>query len=241
MRLFIAQATDVGRVRAGNEDSVLCLNEPVPGSGQLIVVADGMGGAEAGEVASRMAVETVAEVFQATRRPPREGLLEALAEANARIFRTSCEREDCNGMGTTCTALAARDDRIYIAYAGDSRAYRIRRGGVCRLTQDHSVWAERVREGDLGASPSSTGGRNELTRALGVDAEIDVEFVESDLQPGDRLVVCSDGLWGVITDPEILELAQAAPPQQACTRLVALANSRGGRDNITVVVAEAHA
>lgn len=239
MRLVIADQTDVGRVRTVNEDSVLCVGEPVPGRGQLIVVADGMGGAEAGEVASRMAVETVAEVFRATGGSVRDMLRRAIEEANARIYLASCERQDCHGMGTTCTALAVRGGRLCVGYVGDSRAYRIRRGVLVRLTQDHSVWAERVRDPALGSSPSNTSGRNELTRALGVDPEVHTELAEFDVVTGDRLVVCSDGLWGMVTDPEILAMAQEVPPAQACERMVELANVRGGRDNITVVVAEA--
>jgi serine/threonine protein phosphatase PrpC len=237
MNIHAAHLSDVGRVRTGNEDCALCKADPTGTRGYLLVVADGMGGAAAGEVASRMAVDTVGEVYFASRGSVAEALTQAVTEANARIHRAAQVREDAEGMGTTCTALAVVDEKIYMAYVGDSRAYRIRGKRITRLTRDESVWAEKVREGE---TPASEYGRNQLTRAVGLDPELHAEPVrESEVCDGDRFVLCSDGLWGLVTDPEILLLAQSGDLAAACRRLVALANNRGGHDNVTVIVAEA--
>jgi len=126
-----------------------------------------------------------------------------------------------------------------VAHVGDSRAYRLRGEDLRRLTVDHSVWAEQVREASDRISPAISSGRNQLTRAVGIEASVDVDATESKLQPGDRLLLCSDGLWGLVTDPELFTLAHGSPLPEACRQLVALANARGGHDNVSVIVAEA--
>jgi protein phosphatase len=239
MDLAIAHLSDVGRVRSSNEDSVLCTSKPDSPCGHLLVLADGMGGAEAGEVASRMAVETLAEVYLSDRNGPPASLRRGMAEANARIHFAGQERAEACGMGTTCTAVAVRGDRVFVAHVGDSRAYRVRAGTMERLTDDHSVWAEHVRSGDQRFSPAITSGRNQLTRAVGIEPQVEADITETVLRPGDRLVLCSDGLWGLVTDPEILRIVAAGTPEESCRRLVELANDRGGDDNVSVVVAEA--
>jgi PPM family protein phosphatase len=239
MDLAIAHLSDVGRVRSGNEDSVLSARKPDSPRGHLLVVADGMGGAEAGEVASRMAVEALAEVYLSDKNGPPANLRRGMAEANARIHFAGQERAETCGMGTTCTALAVREDRIFVAHVGDSRAYRVRAGVLERLTNDHSVWAEHVRSGDQRFSPAITSGRNQLTRALGIDPQVAADITETDLRPGDLLLLCSDGLWSLVTDPEILRIVRSGTPEESCRRLVELANDRGGHDNVSVVVAEA--
>jgi PPM family protein phosphatase len=239
MDLAIAYLSDVGRVRSSNEDTVLCTGTPDAPHGYLLVVADGMGGAEAGEVASRMAVETLAEIYLSDKNGPPASLRRGMAEANARIHFAGQERVETHGMGTTCTALAVRANRIFVTHAGDSRAYRVRAGMMERLTDDNSVWAEHVRSGDQWFSPAITSGRNQLTRALGIEPQVEANVTETDLRPGDCLVLCSDGLWSLVTDPEILRIVSSGTPEESCRRLVELANDRGSNDNVSVVVAEA--
>jgi protein phosphatase len=203
----------------------------------LMIVADGMGGAEAGEVASHMAVEAVASVFFDSSEGPARALQAAVAEANRRIHQAAQVEETRRGMGTTCTAVTVADGHACAAHVGDSRAYWLRGTTLRRLTSVHSVWAERVaREW---ASPALAEGRNVLTRVLGVEEQVEPEIVDRvALAAGDRLILCSDGLWGLVLDVEIASVAGGRPPADACRDLVALANERGGPDNISVVVAE---
>jgi protein phosphatase len=238
MDLLIAHVSDIGRVRSENEDAVLWFPVSMGDRGQLLAVCDGMGGIEAGEVASRLAVDTIGEVYLAAIGTPEEALRRAVVEANRRIQQAAAEQLGGRAMGTTCTAVAVVGDRAYVAHVGDSRAYRVRNRTLRRLTRDHSVWAERVRAGQQGITPAVTSGRNQLTRALGVEPSVEVDCSSVDLQPGDRLVVCSDGLWGLVTDHEILTVVRTQEPAEACARLAALANRRGGPDNISVIVAE---
>lgn len=234
MRLDCAHGTDPGRVRAENEDAFVHLKHPDPDRGYLIAIADGMGGASAGEVASRIAVDTLSEAYLAGDGPLPELLSRALEQANERINQAG---RAGHMMGTTCTALVMANGEAHVAHIGDSRAHRIRAGALARLTSVHSVWAERVRDGVI--SPAVTSGRNVLTRALGPEPEVTPDLVVGlDVEVGDRFVLCSDGLWGLVTDPEILAIVRGCSLQEACRRLVDLANERGGPDNITVLVAE---
>lgn len=199
-----------------------------------MVVADGMGGSEAGEVASRIAVDTLSQAYLADDGPLADLLPAALARANERIYRAG---QAGHAMGTTCTAVVVVEGHAHIGHVGDSRAHRIRGDALTRLTSVHSVWAERVCEG--GISPAITSGRNVLTRALGPEPQVTPDVVTGlDVAVGDRFVLCSDGLWGLVTDPEILAIVRTCSPQAACRRLVDLANERGGPDNVTVLVAE---
>ena len=234
MQVSMTHLSDTGRVRAGNEDSVLCAADPNGRLQYLVVVADGMGGAEAGEDASRIAVDTVAEVFFGIDADLGEALHSAVSEANRRILQASLAPGKA-GMGTTCSALALRDNHAAFAHVGDSRIYRLRRGVLERLTRVHSQWAERV-AADL-HSPAVRSGQNVLMRALGTEGvEIDVgDVVRIDRE--DSYLLCSDGLWGQVTDPEIAWAIENLAPTEACAHLVDLANDRGGPDNITVAIA----
>ena len=237
MQLHFTQLSDVGRVRAQNQDSVLCQLGAGDGPHLLIVVADGMGGAAAGEVASRLAVQTLAEVYFADETPPSERLQRAVLLAGERILDTGEQDPAMRGLGTTCTALALAPEGSALVHLGDSRAYRLRDGQIARLTRDMSVWATRVRGG---AAPSSEYGRNQLSEALGVRrAPEDVMCEGVEVRPGDRFLLCSDGLWGLVTDPEMLRIAACGPLEAAAQRLIALANARGGEDNVSVVLAAA--
>jgi len=231
-----AEMSDVGLVRSRNQDAVLCRADPTGARGVLLVVADGMGGQAAGEVASRMAVDTVADVYFGATDAPAAVLHQALTEANRRIAAASVERADARGMGTTCVALAVIDGSACVLHVGDSRAYHLRGSALARLTRDESVWAAQVRAGE---SPANAYGRNQLVQAVGTEIELELQPpCEVAIEVGDRFLLCSDGLWGVVTDPELAAVAADADLDEACRRLVALANARGGQDNVTVVLAE---
>jgi protein phosphatase len=244
MSLVVQGATDVGRVRARNEDN---LGTWVPGTeaerrrlGVLVIVADGMGGSQAGDVASRLAVETLIRSWQAsTGDAPVDDLATALEAANRAVHAESLNHPEQSGMGTTCTALLVRGREAFVAHVGDSRAYLLRGGEVRRLTRDHSLVAELVREGHLTEEQArSDPRRNVVTRSVGVAPRvtIDAERVIDDLAPGDTLVVCSDGLHGLVSDAEIAAAASGRDLAAACDRLIAMANERGGYDNITLAI-----
>jgi serine/threonine protein phosphatase PrpC len=233
VEITLGSLSSVGRVREGNEDSFGCFQpsdaRELRIKGRLFVLADGMGGEAAGEVASRMAVEVARSAYFADPfRDPVRALEESVRLANGAIHRQASENLELKRMGTTCTALVLRDQRAYVAHVGDSRAYLIRDGGIVRLTRDHSM-AEKGRAF-----------AHILTRALGVEPSVEVDLLAAPLalQARDILLLCSDGLWGQVDDHELLAIAGAEPdPQEACRRLVNLANQRGGPDNITVVIA----
>jgi len=246
-RLRIASATDVGRRRSQNEDShVIWTGESAEERerfGALLVVADGMGGANAGEVASRLAADAVLETYlQQGTEDPAGALGEAIRRANAIVFEQATQNEGQHGMGTTCTSLAIRGDRVWIAHVGDSRAYLVRGDAIRRLTRDHTLVAELVERGHLTESDAATDPRrNQLTRCVGALPEVNVDAGEWEdhLLPGDTLVMCSDGLYGCVTEGEIGMIAGDRAPEDAAVELISLANERGGPDNITVVLARA--
>jgi PPM family protein phosphatase len=222
MMICSAALTDVGRVRPGNEDSWL-VDEALG----LFVVADGMGGCLAGEVASRMAVEVVQACLAVSAAQPASNALrlaEAVERANHHIYSASRSRDDWQGMGTTIAAVLLKGTRLTVAHAGDSRVYLVRGRSVIRLTEDHSAASGEVPRGltELKGLPC---GRHAITRALGPFPQMEAEISEADLMAGDRLLLCSDGLTGAVSDDEILSLLTAAvDPRAACQRLVALAN-----------------
>ncbi len=234
MRFRLAKATDVGRVRKANEDSV-CLVRDDDARAALVVVADGMGGAAAGEIASSSAVSAMKEAFSAAAVADSDQLLRWVRDANAGILAKSSEDTGMEGMGTTLTALYLHDEAGVLVQVGDSRAYRRRGGAIERLTEDQSAWSDSVRKG---GSPSVEYGRNHLTNAVGLEDAVEVATIGPfELRAGDRFLLCSDGVWGYVTDPEILA-ALGGDIDTACRRLIDLANARGGADNITVAAAE---
>lgn len=222
--------SDPGRVRGVNEDRYVVLPD-------LLVVADGMGGVQAGEVASQMAVDALA-IHPFLARDSGE-LVAAIAEANRNIFHAAYSRGDWQGMGTTITAVLVSGEVCQVAQVGDSRAYLIRDGAIKRLTDDHSLVGELVRNGSISVEEAMLHPqRNLLTRALGTAEEVQVDVKAITLSFDDILLLCTDGLSGVLTDEEILaETMRHAEPQAAADGLVALANARGGPDNVTVIVA----
>lgn len=245
LRTATAAATDVGRRRSGNEDSYdIWVSD---GSGAqhaadtLIVVCDGMGGSNAGEVASRMAAETVVRVFaEDTSGDAARALGHAIEVANDEVHEHGRSRIDLNGMGTTCTAIALKGDEVSFGHVGDSRAYLIRNGRIRQITADHSLVAQLVARGQITPAEAKTDPRrNVVTRSVGVGPTVDVdaEKLHEPLEVGDTLLVCSDGLHGQVTDDELAEIASGESLDRACRDLIALANERGGPDNITVALA----
>ncbi len=240
----VASLTDVGCQRDNNEDSFLYWEPAGDGEfrrkGRLAVIADGMGGYEGGQEASRLAVETIRELYDKDPRDdPREVLLEAFAKAHERIQSYALRHPELQGMGTTCTALVVRDRQLYFAHVGDSRLYLVRGARILRLTRDHSYVGRLVESGIVRAEDAEKHPqRHILTAALGAGIEVAVDGAERPmtLEDGDDLLLCTDGLWGVVTDEELeMEVSRNAPAE-CCAALVKLALQRGGPDNITVQV-----
>lgn len=236
-KVTTASLTDVGRVRAHNEDS--CGEFESSAGYKLLVVADGMGGHRGGATASRVAIETIGEVFQKSKSDPEAMLQEALHTANERVHRMAVETPELRGMGTTAvTLLLGPDGTGWVAHVGDSRAYRMRGGLMQPLSADHSVVAEMQRRGLITAEEAAVHPRrNEILRSVGVQPSVEPEVTRLTLEAGDRFLLCSDGLSGMLEDPEMGELLANQPPEQAVRSLVDTANMRGGPDNITVQIA----
>ncbi len=235
--------SDVGQVRTENQDAYGYFStEPADGAPghHLFVVADGMGGHEDGGRASRVTVDVVGErYFEPSEAGVEERVRAALVAANAQVYEWAHAGEVPKKMGTTCTALAFVGGAAWLAHVGDSRAYRVDRRGITQLTRDHTLVDALRREGVLTeAEAERHPQRHALIRAVGVEptVEVDVEHLAPP-QPRDVFVLCSDGLARV-ADEEIRDVVRGAVPQAAAERLVALANERGGQDNVTVLVVE---
>ena len=239
-RLVVGRATDRGRVRELNEDAVYVEptdSPPLAEHGLLGLVADGMGGHQAGDVASRLAIETVRSAYYGSAVGGAEALEGAIRAANGAINRQSRREASQAGMGSTLVAAVVSGNDLLIAHVGDSRAYLVRRGAIQQLTVDHSRVGERVAAGLMTREQARNHPEsNVLTRALGPRPLVQVDVGTYQLQPGDAVVLCSDGLHGPVTDAEIARLVSRQPPQRAANALVHLANQRGGPDNISVVV-----
>jgi serine/threonine protein phosphatase PrpC len=221
--------SDVGRQRQGNEDNFF-VQSP------LFVVADGMGGAQAGEVASELAVEAFREGLPPT--GPEEGLVATIREANHRIHEMSQSDSQRQGMGTTCTAAYVGEREVVIAHVGDSRCYLLRDGELTRLTRDHSLVGELVDRGKLTEEQAEVHPqRSVITRALGPEADVKVDTDRIEARSDDLFLLCSDGLTSMIREHALLPLLTAGGELEAIgRRLIAAANDAGGRDNITVVL-----
>ncbi len=229
-----AGQTDTGRRRRQNEDAFVC--EP-----PLFAVADGMGGAQAGELASRLAAAAIEEGGLAIQ--GEEGVAGVVRTANARIFEHSVRDPNAAGMGTTATVALVDEEAetATLAHVGDSRAYRYRDGVLEQLTTDHSLVGELVRSGRLTEDEAAVHPhRSVITRALGTEADVEVDTLTIDLRAGDLVLLCSDGLSAMVRDDEIVRLLEAArsDPHDAAAALSAAANAAGGEDNVTVVLFE---
>lgn len=245
MRLVVRAATDRGRRREQNEDChATWIPDPKSDAarfGALLLVADGMGGSRAGEIASRITTDTVVRHYRSDAYPdPAAALLHAIESANEAVHRESLEHPDRGGMGTTCTAVVVRGREIFLGHVGDSRAYLVHSGRIRQLTQDHSLVAQLVREQQLTEEQARIDPRrNVVTRSVGVGKQVQVDAWKLDdpLEPGQTLVVCTDGLHGVVPDADIASLASNDDLEAGCSALIDLANEKGGPDNITVILA----
>src|SRR5919197_1616991 len=221
--------TDTGRQRSANEDAYFA-RAPV------FAVADGMGGAQAGEVASRIATDAFDRELGAT--APEIELKRIVKQANRRIHELAKRDASRAGMGTTLTAALIRDDEVALAHVGDSRAYRLRDGKLERLTKDHSLVEEMRRKGQLTDEQAEEHPqRSIITRALGPEARVEVDTLTVPAKAGDVFLLCSDGLTAMVPEERIEEILTQAPDLKRAGRaLISEANDRGGRDNITVIL-----
>jgi PPM family protein phosphatase len=249
MRAYAAGLSDVGLQREHNEDSFIVLNDF-----DLYVVADGMGGHRAGDVASRIATETIGEFFKSTANDDvtwpfhfdtnlseeENRLLTGIRVANRQIFERSSRSRECQGMGTTVVSamFSLRKQRMYIGHVGDSRCYRVRDGKIKQLTRDHSLVNDYlVAMPDLTDEQRSELPKNVITRALGMQDQVVVDLQHDDPALGDVYVICSDGLSGMLTDEEIEQIVTSGTDiRTSCRRLIEKANEQGGEDNITAVL-----
>jgi len=239
---WAAWGSDIGQVRTDNEDAVLC--EPSRG---LFVVADGMGGHAAGEQASATAIHTLDTVLTRARLTAAAAdgddavhalLCEALTEANAAILQVGVDHPEWEGLGTTAVIALLTDDRLYVANVGDSRAYLLRKRKAVVLTADHTIAAMLVGIGameseDLHDNPL----RNQLTMVLGADQPLNPAFIATSLLPGERLLLCTDGLWDMLDNEALAGIVRySATPREAVYSLIAEADISGAKDNITALV-----
>ncbi len=240
----LGNLTDTGCCRDENQD-YYCYAEPegeeeFANKGRLAVIADGMGGHEGGEVASRIAVEHVRDAYLA--QPdgdPRENLIAAFHDAHSAIQQYAREHPELEGMGTTCTCAVLKNNQLYYGHVGDSRLYLIRRGAISMVTEDHSYVQGLVRQGMLTPEEAAVHPqRNILTAALGTESAVPADFSQEPmpLAPGDVLLLCTDGLHGLVSDRDLLFCAGGSPAGDACQELVQMAKNRGGFDNITVQI-----
>jgi PPM family protein phosphatase len=229
----VGATTDTGRVREANEDAFLV-------EAPLFGVADGMGGHLAGDVASRTAVETITTRAEQDSPGDTGSLARLVREANHEIWKKAQSDASLHGMGTTCTLAMLDDTSLHIAHVGDSRAYLFRDGDLSQITEDHTLVGRMVREGRLRPEEAERHPqRSIVTRALGVDPDVEVDTQTIELREGDRILICSDGLSSMVDQDSIAEvLDDKADPQDASELLVQLANDAGGEDNITAVVIE---
>jgi serine/threonine protein phosphatase PrpC len=240
----VSVQSDIGCLRQNNEDS-FGYWEPEDDQqflrkGRLAVVADGMGGYEGGQEASRLAVETLVEVYRDFGGDdPQAALVEALQAAHEQIREYSFAHPELRGMGTTCTAAAIVQDSLYYVHVGDTRLYLIRDGQITRVTRDHSYVGRLVESGMISPEEAENHPqRNILTAALGTNPDLimDSPGQPEPLRPEDVLLICSDGLWGQVRDLEILDAVENKSAEQTGRKLIELARERGGPDNITVEV-----
>jgi protein phosphatase len=242
MKIQVAQLSHIGMHRSENQDSMNYVNpedkELLKTRGCLLMVADGMGGAAGGRVASQIASSVVPKAYYANSADPLESLRHAFQAANQEILQRSQADSSLQGMGTTATAIAFLAGKCFFAHVGDTRLYRVRGHQIQQLTKDHSMVATMVREGlisevDARHHPQ----RNILLRSVGVKEEIAIDVQSEEVKKGDVYVLCTDGLHGLVEDQEIATIVEEEIPEMACESLVTFANQRGGFDNVTIQVA----
>jgi len=243
VELDISLQTDLGVVRTNNEDRGLykCPSDPetAAAKGTLIIVADGMGGASAGEVASEMAVRMIPELYYNSKKAPALAIKEALEGTSAEIYRAAQADPALRGMGTTCVALAILQPEVFMAYVGDSRLYLLRDGDFYQLTEDHSVVFEMVRNGIITSQQArSHEDRNILSLSMGGREEITASYWERPMvaRAGDRFLACTDGLHDLVSDSEMQAIIADTEADAAVRALIDAAKRHGGHDNITAAL-----
>jgi serine/threonine protein phosphatase PrpC len=245
----VGAATDIGRKRSQNQDSIASCPEL-----GLFVVADGMGGHRGGETASAMAVEIIPQVVRESLSKrgsdwnPKEVVSEAILEANQRIFDRAQQQPQLQGMGTTAVSILFKNRKLTIGHVGDSRAYFFRDGSLWQLTRDHSLVQEKLRAGMITRAEVKTDRmKNVITRSVGFEPDVSVETYEMETQPGDLLLLCSDGLSGLVDDDQIAEILRESHKngrqdpdvlEETVKTLINAANSNGGDDNISTILVE---
>lgn len=238
----VSSKSDIGLIRQGNEDNfyVPTPEHDLKGKGVLLGVADGMGGHNAGEVASQLAVETLGSYYhvEANGKTPRQLLVDSIKKANERIVHVSCSNLDMQGLGTTLTGLVAFDREVIVGHVGDSRVYLMRKGKLEQLTLDHSLVQEAVREGILTPEQARVHPqRNIITRALGTREDLEVDSLVMPVEPGDLFLLASDGLHGLLEDFELEEIMKNDKDLDDLNEaLIQAALDQGGSDNVTVVL-----
>lgn len=235
--IAIASLSDAGRVRAENQDSLAVFENT--SRERLLIVADGMGGHRGGETASRICLETVERVFREPHGTPEERLCRSLELANEEVYAHALANSELRGMGTTAVAvMLAPDGGAWLAWVGDSRCYRLRDRNLEALSRDHSLMSEWISLGVITSDAARTHPRrHELMRAIGQAPDVSVEHVAIELRPGDRLLLCSDGLHGYVDERAIARALASGDRRSAAAALVDAANEAGGSDNVSVVVA----
>jgi PPM family protein phosphatase len=243
--LHVAQQTDIGQTRPSNEDNLIVVipqnQQLLQSRGALFVVSDGMGGHSRGDIASQLAVQTVNETYYQDKvHDIPAALKDALSQANA-IIHQAGEAEKAHsasdmGMGATCVAAVLHGHTLYAANVGDSRVYVLHDGQLRQITRDHSLVAQMVERGELTAEEARTHERrNIIYRSLG-QAEVEIDLFTEQVAEGDTIVLCTDGLSGVVTEADVQTIIEQYPPIEGVQRLIARANDAGGPDNVTVIV-----
>ena len=239
MQIFFK--TDVGLVRSCNQDS--CRFGSISDTCAWSVVCDGMGGARGGSVASAEAVEEISRIlcegfsFDLTDEQLKELLVSAVLSANRKVFKMSCENENLKGMGTTVELALISENTLHVVHAGDSRVYLINKDEITQVTTDHSLVQQMVDRGQITAEEARVHpGKNYITRALGVESELEVDYIVRPIGQGDILLMCTDGLSNYFEPRELFETVNKTPNEELAEALVEAAKERGGSDNITVTV-----
>lgn len=235
----VSALSDVGKLRTANQDCIFVSQVPIGKFENLFIVADGMGGHKAGDTAARCAVDAVVNVVKSNENNSILGVLDiAVRRANDEVMQLAGTSEDYQGMGTTLVLATISDGMLSVANVGDSRLYSVNEE-IRQITRDHSLVEEMVSIGELGRDEARThSNKNIITRAIGGDAKVMADFFEVRINPGDKFLLCSDGLTNMVEDETIKQIVMNNSCQEAATTLVDLANANGGRDNISVIIIE---
>lgn len=233
-----AALTDIGKLRSVNQDTVLATTNSIGRLPNLFLVADGMGGANAGDYASEAAVRYIKEYVSESGEPPIKALALAIEYANGKIYKEASENANLNGMGTTLVAATVIDGLLYVCNIGDSRLYLIREGSIEQITNDHSYVEEMVKQGKISRdSEEYLVYKNLITRAIGIDKNIEIDYFDVEIMKGDIILLCSDGLSNMVDNAKMKEIISLSSSMEAAAMtLIDNANINGGKDNISVVL-----